>query len=244
MSLILRALEKIKQEMKKKSAPKAEQGSSPKSADELRAEELQRTIERAEKSNREAMEALNRAEAGEPVTNLPDLSEPVPQTPKEEPKETKKEARPKTPEEIENDRARGEYFAAIRAWMNIAKGDGSAEELNSNREVTLSRYQTTKKKVVEMHVIKGEQGKMETQEFLLEEVMLKRKFEVENKMVGRKERMVAGVSSAIEKWDKWGEDDKGKKVLKTGISLAMIAAMSFVSVEALAKYAKGYAVSS
>jgi hypothetical protein len=175
------------------------------------------------------------------------------------PEATQKEAIPKTPEEIKNDHTRYQYFLAKN------KSDPQLEERIKNWGITYEQllqdweneYRTTKNKVVESYLAKGDAGKIEAQEFLLKEVELKRKNDLENGLVGKKEKIISGVSKGIEKWDNWGKEswkggvkgfadlenwkNFGARFTKTSISLAMIGAISGLSVEGLAKMGIGTA---
>lgn len=147
-------------------------------------------------------------------------------------------------EKIENDNARREYFD-IKNRKRPPEGTPEAAaydiELNAKEEA----YKATKRKIVESFLAQGEAGKTNAQEFLLNEVELKRKNDLENGLVGKKERIIAGVSKGIEKWDNFGKAEgmRGylERLAKTGISLAMIGAISGLSVEGLAKMGIGTA---
>jgi hypothetical protein len=104
-------------------------------------------------------------------------------------------------------------------------------------------YRDAKNEIVKELLDKGKKG--EAQEFLLGEVEIKRKNDLENGFAGVGERFVAGVSKGIEKWDNWGtaEGWKGdlQRLVKTGVSLAVIGAVSGQIVQVAANAGLGTA---
>ena len=157
------------------------------------------------------------------------------------PTEPKKELVPKTQKEEGFEKARHEYFA-LKKEINE---QGWTQQNIHAFEKAGETYKATKKKIIEGLLAKGELGKAEAREFLLGEVELQRKFDIENKLAGKGERMMAAVSKGIEKWDNFGKAEgiKGyaQRFLKTGISLAMIGAVSGLSVQKLADLGIGTA---
>ena len=79
----------------------------------------------------------------------------------------------------------------------------------------------------------------------MREVELTREQKIKNRFIGGGERLVGDISKGIEKWDNWGKAEgmKGylQRLAKTGVSLAMIGAVSGLSVEGLAKMGIGTA---
>lgn len=143
----------------------------------------------------------------------------------------------RTAEEIEDEirvsmeveKARKEYFwmrSNVKTW---GKNMGLEEiEFEKQLDESEKAYRNIKNRTIKEFVEKGEKEK--AQEFLIKEVELKRKNDIENKLVGKGERMKAGLSKGIEWWDNFGNEKGvkgyGKRFLKTGISLGLIGVTS------------------
>lgn len=175
-----------------------------------------------------------------PPTTPPPPSQPTPPAQKT----PEKVVVPETPEELDNKIARAQYFQQMNAKYpknGTPEMDEFWKELERREEV----YKATKRKVVESCLVKRDVGKIEAQEFLLKEVELTREQKLKNHFATNGERLMAGVSKGIEKWDNWGKAEgmKGylQRLAKTGVSLAMIGAVSGLSVEGLAKMGIGTA---
>lgn len=111
----------------------------------------------------------------------------------------------------------------------------------TNAEVAYMNFKERKVK----ELMTEPDGKQKAREFLFGEVELKRKFERENKLVGKSERLKSALSRGIEAWDKWGTE-KGpkryvKRVMKAGVSLTLIGLTSSWGVENLSKIGVGSA---
>jgi hypothetical protein len=156
---------------------------------------------------------------------------------------------PKTPEEEELYDAREEYFRAKRAAKFNSKYKSEDPTKPTFYEDDLAKaeksYKALRNRTIEDCLAKGEAGKAEAQEFLLKEVELKRKHDLENGFARRGERMMHGVSKGIEMWDNFGKAEgfKGdvQRFTKTAISLAMIGAISGFAVHKLAELGIGTA---
>jgi hypothetical protein len=243
----------------------------PKSSAEQTEEELLAAFAASEERTRRAQEDMQRAmEAAERLsggsgetettppppdaysTGVPPPPMPMPpgfpmppppmQNTPPAPPTTPQETIPRTSEEIDNDMARTEYFQQMNAKypkMGTLENDEYRAELERKEKF----YKATKRKVVERFLARGEKEK--AQEFLLKEVELTRERKIKNHLVTNGERLVVGVSKGIEKWDNWGKAEgmKGylQRLAKTGVSLAMIGAVSGLSVEGLAKMGIGTA---
>jgi hypothetical protein len=137
-------------------------------------------------------------------------------------------------------KAREEYFK-----LRKDKSKENSPELKEAEK----NYKNTKNIIVKELLDNGEKGK--AQEFLFAEVESKRKNDLENKLVGKGERLKAGISNGIEKWDNWGagkwegglkglKDSKNWKnlasrIAKTSISLGLIGVTSVGSIQGLAQ---------
>lgn len=160
------------------------------------------------------------------------------------------EVQPKSPEELEIATARDSFFVARKALKEIeGKNNPEEEHLKDQLMHAEINYSEIKKKIVSSFLSAGPEGQEKASEFLLNEVEQKRKFDLDNKLVGRTERLISGVSKGIEKWDNYGKEEwkswkdldswKGyaKRFTKTAASLAMIGVTSGLSIEGLSKIA-------
>ncbi len=152
----------------------------------------------------------------------------------------------KAVEEAKNNSARSNYFDLL---FDKKKDEKHYEDYYKDKENgILKEYQESKKRIVSRLLTEGGgTGKIEAQDFLLKEIEEKRKFELKNGLVGHSERIIAGISKGIEKWDSWGKETgfKGymQRLGKTATSLAIIGAVSGFSIEKIAKHGFGSASS-
>ncbi|MDQ5954129.1 MAG: hypothetical protein QG583_57, partial [Patescibacteria group bacterium] len=141
---------------------------------------------------------------------------------------------------IYNNLSRKEYFD----FKNLKPKNVSpeyAKEYQEKLSIKENAYRESKNKIVTALVMEGRQ--QEAQEFLMHEVEIKRKNDIENGGLGPKIKQ--GISNGIEAWDKWGvehTDKEGnlvkgnvlKRLAKMGVSMTLIGLTASWSVEKLA----------
>ena len=148
---------------------------------------------------------------------------------------------PRTPDSPEiialkvvNEKARESYFfnKKILPETKSPHYDSSKARLTEKENT----YRDTKKAIIEKFKAEGPEGKIKAQEFLLGEVELKIKNDLENLSLGKQdwERIKSGVSKGIEWFENVGNDPKDSKTIrfwkKTTKTLASIALISGASV--------------
>ncbi|MDQ5950344.1 MAG: hypothetical protein QG585_286, partial [Patescibacteria group bacterium] len=141
---------------------------------------------------------------------------------------------------IYNNLSRKEYFD----FKNLKPKNVNPEYAKEYQEQLILKekaYRESKNKIVTALVMEGRQ--QEAKEFLMHEVEIKRKNDVENGGLGPKIKQ--GISNGIEAWDKWGvehTDKEGnlvkgnvlKRLAKMGVSMTLIGLTASWSVEKLA----------
>lgn len=139
------------------------------------------------------------------------------------------------------DRKRKEYFDAKNSKVPPDMAGEHGVLVQEKKE----EYDNLKKFYVNELVGRGDDGKKEARNFLLGEVELNRKNDIDNKHLEGGERVMAALNKGVEAWDKFGTTPGWKgalqRTVKTGASLAMIGVTSGFAVQKLADIGIGTA---